>query len=79
MNDLDIFFQRTDDNPIGDNAVRPAHDGIPIDSRITLRINGVTEANGGEYRCVVRDLTADGGSIPVGRYAFSVVVTGKSE
>ena len=78
MNDLDIFFQRTGGNPLGDNTVRPAHDGEAIDRRITLHINGVTEANGGEYRCIVRDLTADGGSIPIGRYGFSVVVTGKS-
>ena len=75
---MDIFFQRTDGNPLGDNADRPAHDGGTIDRRTTLRINGVTEANDGEYECVVRDITDDGDSILLGRHNFTIVVTCKS-
>ena len=77
VNDLDIFFRRIDDSVLGDNTDRPAHDGATIDRRTTLRINGITEANDGEYECVVRDLTDDGGSVPLGRRAFTIVVTCK--
>ena len=75
---MDIFYQRADGNPLGDNSVRPAHNGTTIDRRTTLRINGITEANDGEYECVVRDLTADGGTDVLGRQTFTIVVTCKS-
>ena len=78
VSDLDIFYQRTDGNPLGDNALRPAHDGTTIDRRTTLHINGITEANDGEYECVVRDLTTDGGADVLGRRTFTLVVTCKS-
>ena len=78
MNDLDIFFQKTDDNPLGDNTDTPAHDGITVDRRTTLHINGITEANDGEYECVVRNLV-DGGAVVLGRRRFTVVVTCKSD
>ena len=77
VNNLDIFYQRTDGNVIGDNTDRPAHDGTTIDRRTTLHINGITEANDGEYECVVRDLV-DGGANVLGRHRFIVVVTCKS-
>ena len=78
VNDLDIFFRRIDGSVLGDNTDRPAHDGGTIDRRTTLRINGITEANDGVYECVVRDLTDDGGSVPIGRRNFTIVVTCKS-
>ena len=77
MNDLDIFYQRTDGNVLGDNTDRPAHDGTTIDRRTTLHINGITEADDGEYECVVRNLV-DGGAVVLGRCRFTVVVTCKS-
>ena len=77
VNNLDIFYQRTDGNPLNDNTVRPAHDGTTIDRRTTLHISGITEANDGEYECVVRDLV-DGGIIVLGRRNFTIVVTCKS-
>ena len=77
MNSLDYFYRRTDGNPLGDNVDRPAHDGASIDRRITFRINGVTVANGGDYECVVRGLTDNGGSVPLGRHNFTIVVTCK--
>ena len=77
MNILDIFYRRTDGNPLGDNVDRPEHDGASIDRRTTFRINGVTVANDGEYECIVRELTDDGGSVPLGRRAFTIVVTCK--
>ena len=76
-NNLDIFYQRTDGRVLGDNTDRPAHDGTTVDRRTTLHINGITEANDGEYECVVRDLV-DGGAKVFGRRAFTVVVTCKS-
>ena len=78
VNSLDIFYRRTDGNPLGHNTNRPEHDGSTIDRRTTLRINGITETNDGEYECVVRDLTDDGGSVPLDRRAFTIVVTCKS-
>ena len=77
VNNLDIFYQRTDGNSLGDNTIRPAHDGDTIDSRTTLHINEITEANYGEYECVVRDLV-DGGAQVFGRRNFTIVVTCKS-
>ena len=79
VNNLDIFYQRTDGNPLGDNTDRPAHNGTTVDRRTTLHINGITEANDGEYECVVRDLTANGSVIILGRRNFTVVVTCKSD
>ena len=78
MNNLDIFFRRTDGNPLGDNTDRPTNDGATIDHRITLHINRITEANDGDYECIVRDLTSDGGSVPLGRRNFTIVITCKS-
>ena len=78
MNSLDIFYRRTDGNPLGDNIDRPAHNGSTIDRRTTLRINEITVANDGEYECVVRNLTGDGGSVPLGRRNFTIVSTCKS-
>ena len=77
VNNLDIFYQRTDGNPLGDNTDRPAHDGTTVDRRTTLHINGITEADDGEYECVVRYLV-DGGANVLGRRRFTVVVTCKS-
>ena len=77
VNNLDIFYQRTDGNLLGDNTIRPAHDGTTVDRRTTLHINGITEANDGEYECFVRDLV-DGGANVLGRRRFTVVVTCKS-
>ena len=77
MNTLDIFYRRTDGNTLGDNTDRPEHDGSTIDRRTTLRINGVTVANGGEYECIVRNLTSGGNTIPLGRRNFTIVVTCK--
>ena len=79
VNFLDIFYRRTDSNPLGDNADIPEHDGATIDRRTTLHINGITEANGGDYECVMRDLTDNGGTIPLGRRNFTIVVTCKSD
>ena len=76
VNNLDILYQRTDGNPLGDNTIRPAHDGTTVDGRTTLHINGITEANDGEYECVVRDLV-DGGAQVLGRRNFTIVVTCK--
>ena len=77
MNILEYFYRRTDGNSVGDNVDRPAHDGSTINRRTTLRINGVTEANDGEYECVVRDLSDNGDVIVLGRHAFMIVVTCK--
>ena len=77
VNNLDIFYQRTDGSVLGDNTVRPAFDGISVDRRTTLHVNGITEANDGEYECIVRDLV-DGGANVFDRHAFTVVVTCKS-
>ena len=77
VNSLEIFYHRTDRNPLGDNVDRPEHDGATIDRRTTFHINGVTVANGGEYECIVRYLTDDGGSVPLGRRNFTIVVTCK--
>ena len=77
VNSLDYFYRRTDGNPLGDNVDRPEHDGTTIDDRTTLHITGVAVANDGEYECVVRNLTDDGGSVPLGRRAFTIVVTCK--
>ena len=77
VNNLDIFYQRTDGNPLGDNTERPAHDRTTVDGRTTLHINGITEANDGEYECVVRDLVG-GGALVLGRRHFTIVVTCKS-
>ena len=78
VNSLQFFYQRTDGNPLGDNTVRPSHDGTTIERRTTLRINGITEANDGQYECIVRDLTTDGGANVLGRQPFTIVVTCKS-
>ena len=75
VNSLDIFYQRTDGNTLGGNIIRPAHDGTTIDRRTTLHINGIIEANNGEYECVMRDLLVDGGAAVLGRQAFTIVVT----
>ena len=77
VNNLEIFYHRTDGNRLDDNTYRPAHDGTTIDRRTTLHINGITEANDGEYECVVRDLV-DGGANVLDRRRFTVVVTCKS-
>ena len=78
VRDLDIFYQRTDDdNPLGDNTIRPAHDGTTVDRRTTLHIIGITEANDGEYECVVRNLVG-GEALVLDRRRFTVVVTCKS-
>ena len=77
VNNLDIFYQRTDGNVIGDNTDRPAHDGTTIDRRTTLHINGTAEANDGEYECVVRGFV-NGNANVLGRRRFTVVVTCKS-
>ena len=74
MNSLDIFYQRTDGNTLGGNIVRPAHDGTTIDRCTTLHINEITEANDGEYECIVRDLV-DGGAEVLGILPFTIVVT----
>ena len=79
VNILDIFYRRTDGNLLGDNVDRPENDGTTIDRQTTLHINGITEANGGDYECVVRDLTDDGGSIPLGTLNFTIVVTCKPD
>ena len=75
VNTLQIFYQRTDGNALGDNTDRPAHDGSTIDRRTTLHINGIREANDGDYECVVRDLI-DGGAYVLGRRTFTII--GKS-
>ena len=77
VNTLDIFYRRIDGNTLGDNTDRPAHDGSTIDRRTTLRIYGVTVANGGEYECIVRNLTSGGNTIPLGRRNFTIVITCK--
>ena len=74
VNNLDIFYQRTDGNPLGDNTIRPVFDGTTVDRRTTLHINGITEANDGQYECVVRDLV-DGGANVLSRHPFTIVVT----
>ena len=78
VNTLDIFYRRTDGNPLGDNTDRPEHDGGTIDRRTTLHINGITEANDGDYECIVRDLTGHGNTIVLGRRYFTIIITCKS-
>ena len=78
VNSLDYFYRRTDGNPLGDNVDRPEYNGSTINRHSTLRIIEIAEANGGEYECVVRNLTDDGGSVPLGRRNFTIVVTCKS-
>ena len=77
VNRLDIFYRRINGNPLGDNVDTPAHDGTTIDRRTTLRINGVLVANDGEYECIVRELNDQGGTVPLGRRNFTIVVTCK--
>ena len=77
VNRLEIFYHRTDGEPLGDNTDRPVHDGTTIDRRTTLRINGITEANNGSYQCVVRDLVGGGAQV-LGRRNFTIIVTCKS-
>ena len=78
MTSLEYFYHGTNGSSFNDNVDRPAHDGTTIDSRTTMRINGVTEENGGEYECLVRDLTDDGTAQTLSRRAFTIVVTCKS-
>ena len=74
---LDIFYRRIDGNPLGNNVDRPAHDGTTIGRRTTLHINGVWVENGGGYECIVRELNDQGGTVPLGRRNFTIVVTCK--
>ena len=77
VNALDIFYRRTDGNPLGDNVDTPVNDGATIDRRTTLHINGVTVANSGDYECVVRNLIDEGGTVPLDRHNFTIIVTCK--
>ena len=74
----EYFYIRTDGTPIGSNVVRPAFDGLTVDRRTAMHINGITPANDGEYECLVRDIGPDGNSIVLGRSTFTITVTCKS-
>ena len=77
-NNLEYFYRRTDGNPISSNVVTPTYVGPTIDRRTTMHINGVTEANDGEYECFVRDNVPGGDSIVLGRSTFTITVACKS-
>ena len=76
VNSLDYYYRRTDDNPLGDNVDRPEHDGITIDHRTTMFITEVTEANSGEYECLIRNITEGGDAITLAKVNFSISVSG---
>ena len=78
MNNLEYFYRGTNGSSFSDNVDRPVHDGTTIDSRTTMHINGVIEENGGQYECLVRDLTDDGAARTLSRHTFTIVVTCKS-
>lgn len=78
VNNLEYYYRRTDGNPLSDNVVTPVHDGTTIDAHTAMFINEVTEANEGEYECVVRNITGDGNIIILSRVNFSISVSGKS-
>ena len=78
VNNLEYFYRRTDGNPIDSNVLRPVSDGDTVDRRTTMHINGITEANDGEYECLVRSVTAGGSSLVLGRHSFRITVTCES-
>ena len=76
VTNLDFFYRKID-GTLADNIDRTAIDGTDIDTRTTMRINGVTEQNAGEYECVVRDLDAGGSAHRLDGRTFSINVLGK--
>ena len=77
-NNLEYIYRRTDGYPIGSNVFGPEHNGSTIDRRTTMHINGITEANDGEYECIVRDVGLDGEpAVTLGSTTFTITVTCK--
>jgi len=74
---LDYMYRRTDGNALDSNIIAPTPStSVNIDRRHTMFINGVTEANAGEYQCAVRDFQM-GQSLELVAIMFNISVFGK--
>ena len=73
---MEFLFIRTDGGTIANNVIRTSHDATTIVDRTTMRIIGVTEANAGEYQCIVRNVSTDENAISLGRRNFTIHVSG---
>ena len=78
VTNLEFLYRRIDDASIPDNIMRTIHDATNIVDRITMRINGVTQDNAGEYQCLVRNIDAQGNAFALGNRNFTIQVSGKS-
>ena len=78
VNVFEFLYIRLDDGAIPDNVQRTSSDATTINGRTTMSITGVTEANAGMYRCVIRNLTSGGDSLTLGTRDFTIQVSGKS-
>lgn len=77
VTDLEFFYLKINGS-LASNIDRTASDGTDIDTRTTMRINGVMEANHGQYECVVRDLVEVGSPLRLDDRIFSIDVLSKS-
>ena len=78
VDSLEFLYRRIDGGTIPNNVIRTSHDATTIVGRTTMRITGVTQANAGEYRCLVRNVNTQGDAIALGNSNFTIQVSGKS-
>ena len=78
VENLDFLYRRIDGGTIPNNVVRTSHDATTIVGRTTMRITNVRVDNAGEYQCLVRNVTTQGGAIALGSRNFIIQVSGKS-
>ena len=78
VDNLDFRYRRIDGGTIPNNVVRTSHDATTIVGRTTMRITGVTQANAGEYQCLVRNFNAEGSFLVLGNRNFTISVLSKS-
>ena len=78
VDNLDFIYRRIDGGLVPNNVVRTSHDAATIVGRTTMRITGVTQANAGEYQCLVRNVNTQGDAIALGNRNFTIQVSGKS-
>ena len=78
VDDLEFLYRRIDGGTIPRNVIRTSHDATTIVGRTTMKITGVTQANAGEYQCLVRNVNTQGDAIALGNRNFTIQVSGKS-
>ena len=78
VDSLEFLYRRIDGGTIPNNVVRTSHDATTIVGRTTMRITNVRVDNAGEYQCLVRNVTTQGGAIALGSRNFIIQVSGKS-